>query len=106
MTWKINKHTLILLDLTKKCFLFCTILTRLLTANLQEEIEHYGIDWDGPVAEQSELDQSVDVPELPNIISYQSEQELRQLINPLQESDCYGLNIYMETLQFVERTLQ
>lgn len=74
--------------------------------NLQEAIEHYGIDWDGPLADQAELDQSVDVPELQDIISYQSEQELRQLINPLQESDCCGLNIYMETLQFVQRVTE
>ena len=73
---------------------------------LQEEIEHFGIDWDGPVAEQSELDQSVDVPELRNAISFQREQELRQLINPLEESDCYGLNIYMQTVRFVVGSLE
>jgi hypothetical protein len=32
----------------------------------QEEIDDYGIDWDGPLVDQAELDHSVDVPELPH----------------------------------------
>ena len=72
----------------------------------QEEIDDYGIDWDGPLVDQAELDESVDVPELSDIISHEMERELRQLVDPLRESDCYGLDIYMETLQFVETVME
>ena len=72
----------------------------------QDEIDNYGIDWDGPVTDQEELDESVDVPELSVILSNEMEQELRQIVDPLRESDCYGLDIYMETIQFVETAME
>lgn len=48
----------------------------------------------------------MDVPQLSDIISNEMEQELRQLVDPLRESDCYGLDIYMETLQFIETVME
>ena len=75
-------------------------------AMFQEEIDNYGIDWDGPVTDQAELNESVDVPELSVILSNEMEQELRQIVDPLWESDCYGLDICMETRQFVETVME
>ena len=79
--------------------------THVFIAVFQEEIDNYGIDWDGPLVNQAEIEEIVDVPELPNI-SNEAEQELRQLVDPIRESDRYGLDIYMETLQFVQTVLE
>ena len=60
-----------------------------------------GIDWDGPLppTDGSENTVFVDPPRLP--LSDLDYQELSSTINPLDSSSEYGLELYVETLQFV-----
>lgn len=71
-------------------------------ASLEEntdDIEHYGIDPQGPTP----LDQisSVEVYDVPNPLSTGQFQELNSVINPLAESQEYGIDIYLRTLDTV-----
>ncbi|XP_072559959.1 uncharacterized protein [Paramormyrops kingsleyae] len=59
----------------------------------------YGIDWDGPVPHH-DLDRAVEVPEPPLSYLHTFEQTLRQHTDPLQSSTCFGLDIYLDALQF------
>ena len=61
----------------------------------------WGIDWDGPLppTDCSENTVYVDPPERP--LTDTDFQELCARINPLDSSSEYGLELYVETLQFV-----
>ena len=68
----------------------------------QDEFERYGIDWDGPLPEDATLDEAiVEVPETGCPLSPEQYQELLSSIDPLRESESYGIDIYMETVTFV-----
>ena len=60
-----------------------------------------GIDWDGPLppTDVSENTVYVDPPEQP--LTSLDYQELCVTINPLDPSSEYGIELYIETLQFV-----
>jgi hypothetical protein len=58
----------------------------------------HGVDWD--VADVSSAD-SVEVPEVPAPTSQNGLRELNEVIDPLKESDCHGIDIYIETLEYI-----
>lgn len=68
----------------------------------QEEFERYGIDWDGPLPEEATSGEAiVEVPETGCPLSPEQHQELLNSIDPLRESESFGIDIYMETVRFV-----
>lgn len=68
---------------------------------MQNEIQQYGIDWDGPVSEETDAEVHVEVPLTRNPLHEAQYQELTRVINPLKDSDCYGIDIFVETLEKV-----
>ena len=54
----------------------------------------YGIDTEGPFL-QAEAEYQVLIPDIPQPISDNEVEELRQNINPLQDDDAYGINTYI-----------
>jgi hypothetical protein len=44
---------------------------------------------------------SVEVPEVPAPTSQNGLRELNEVIDPLKESDCHGIDIYIETLEYI-----
>lgn len=72
----------------------------------QEEIDGYGIDWDGPLPEEETTGSMVEVPHVLCPLNPLVEEEIRRQINPLRESSCYGIDIYLEACSFVSRFLE
>ena len=72
-----------------------------LTSQDTLDIQHMGIDWDGPLppTDCSENTVYVDPPQQP--LTNTDFHELCTTINPLDSSSEYGLELYVETLQFV-----
>lgn len=66
----------------------------------------YGIDWEGPIPEEIETLEEVHVPDI--ICPLQSPADLAELsaIDPLRESDSYGIEIFLETKHFVYSKIQ
>ena len=58
--------------------------------NFQDEVEQYGLDWDGPLPE-SDSDEMIELPLTECPLNLQETQELKQAIDPLRNSDCYGI---------------
>ena len=68
----------------------------------QEDFQQYGIDWEGPLPEEASSDGvAVEVPETHCPVTPHQYQELVATVDPLRESDSYGIDIYLETLTFV-----
>ena len=68
----------------------------------KEEVEEYGVDWDGPIPGEVDMDvEAVLVPETNSPISQEDYDELFRTINPLRESNSYGIDIYVEVKEFV-----
>ena len=69
-------------------------------------IAQLGIDWDGPLppTDCSENTVYVDPPQQP--LTSLDYQELCATINPLDPSSEYGIELYVETLQFVLNKLR
>ena len=56
-----------------------------------EEVKEYGVDWDGPIPGEVDMDvEAVVVPETNSPISQEDYDELFRTINPLRESNFYG----------------
>ena len=66
----------------------------------------YGIDWEGPIPEEIETLEEVHVPDI--TCPLQSSADLAELsaIDPLRESDNYGIEIFLETKHFVYSKIQ
>lgn len=62
--------------------------------------DYYGVDWDGPAPDVS-LDE---VPNTTNPLEPAQYSSLTNLINPLRNSDEYGVEIYLEVLTFLQET--
>lgn len=76
-----------------------------LDQDVQEgEIISYGIDFDGPLPSE-EYDgetfneESVEVPEIPCPLSRESYDVFKSQINPLDHSDCYGVDLYLKAVE-------
>ena len=67
---------------------------------MQDELQHYGIDWDGPSAVDN--DHTVEVPAVPCPLQRQELDVLQSSINPLDECDDLGVSMYAATRAFVE----
>ena len=57
--------------------------------------EHYGIEFDGPSTNTS----SVEVPQTEMPITQEAYLHLSRTINPLRDSEFYGVDIFAEVLQ-------
>ena len=64
-------------------------------------IQEYGIDWNGPPV-LSSCEQSVEVPHTEVPLSPVELQQLRDSIDPLADSDDYGIVQYTATREFVQ----
>lgn len=61
----------------------------------------YGIDWDGPISEDSS--ETMQVPEIPCPISDNHLQDCRENIDPLGNCLSHDMeDIYLETVEFIE----
>lgn len=66
--------------------------------------EFIGIDWDGPLVVNEDLQLVlVDPPGQP--LNNSDLEELHATIDPLQPSNDYGIDIFMQTLNFIKRKL-
>jgi hypothetical protein len=61
---------------------------------------NYGVDWSGPVSEEEEQEQ-VHIPQIQNVLSNQRYLQLLASIHPLQYSSSYGVDVYLNTVDFV-----
>lgn len=68
-----------------------------------QEINGYGIDWDGPLPEEEPDCSVVTVPETPCPLEQDHYQELCALIDPLRHSNSYGIDILTEVISFLTR---
>lgn len=68
----------------------------------QDEIQAYGIDFDGPLPDDHADDGNlVEVPRTLIPLEPTDYQEMCAAIDPLRLSDSYGIDIYMEVLSFI-----
>ena len=71
----------------------------------QEDYADYGIDWSGPVAED---DDTVVVPELPDLLSTVQLQHLNTILedmanNNSSDEECSWIEQYLESRSYIER---
>ena len=64
-----------------------------------QQLQSLGIDWNGPLPFSDDNIVNADPPQLP--LSPQDYQELCIQVNPLEPSSEYGIELYIETVQFV-----
>ncbi|XP_047218059.1 uncharacterized protein LOC124866356 [Girardinichthys multiradiatus] len=67
----------------------------------QGTLEDYGIDWEGPTPVDHEA--AVDVPENPMPLQNRVFEHLRERIDPLRPSTCFGMDILVEALESARR---
>ena len=63
----------------------------------------FGVDWDGPLPEVGDDDSGVVVDPPQSLLSQQELMELADYVNPTEPCQDYGLNLYMDCLDFVSR---
>ena len=66
---------------------------------ITHDMNHLGIDWDGPISESDE--DEVNMVDVIYPLSEQDYLELENTVAPLSNSSCYGVDIYLNTLNFV-----
>ena len=62
--------------------------------------EEYGIDDDGPVPLE-DSDEPVEVPPTGIALTQNFQQQLQVTIDPLRDSDCHGVDIYIAVVDFI-----
>jgi len=62
--------------------------------------EEYGIDDDGPVPLE-DSDEPVEVPPTGITLTQNFQQQLQVTIDPLRDSDCHGVDIYLAVVDFI-----
>jgi hypothetical protein len=65
------------------------------------EINDYGIDWEGPIPIDNEIEQ-VNINPVNNILSSLQLINLRNIVNPLAEDGNFGIELYLNTLEFIQ----
>lgn len=65
----------------------------------QGDFNAHGIDWNGPISEES--DNSVDVPEIGIPLPNEELDELQSMISPTSPSENFGVDIYIRVLELV-----
>lgn len=76
----------------------------------QDDFQGYGIDWTGPLPDEEHdgpLQSDGEVVEVPATLTMDQRktQLLAAEINPLQQSDSYGIDLYLKTVALVERLI-
>ena len=67
--------------------------------------DNYGVEEEGLVPGEDD-DEGVEVPRNTLQLSEQQFQELHEAVNPLADSDDYGISIYINTLQYLDLHMQ
>lgn len=71
-----------------------------MTTHIQvQQLQSLGIDWSGLLSFSDDNTVNVDPPEMP--LSTHDYQELCIHVNPLEPSSEYGIELYIETVQFI-----
>lgn len=70
-----------------------------------QDLNDFGIDPDGPVPDPDNAD-ALHLTDVENPLSEEDFTQLQQQINPLQEDDMYGINIYISTCLFVSERVR
>ncbi|XP_068690585.1 uncharacterized protein [Montipora foliosa] len=76
---------------------------------LFSEIEAYGIDWNGPLPCNQWDGAQMEGMEVPHVNCPLNELDYEQLkasINPVDDSDSHGIDLYMNTFSFVQASLE
>jgi len=67
-------------------------------------LETFGVDWDGP-SPYDDDDNTVEIPVIEDPISNPDYDLLQQTIDPLANSDSFGIDLFTSTMQFVHIVL-
>ncbi|CAH3191967.1 unnamed protein product [Porites evermanni] len=70
----------------------------------EAKVSSYGIDWDGPIPNESSPSDDFEIVEIPNIevnVREEQQQQLSLLVDPLSDSDCYGIDLYIQARNFL-----
>lgn len=88
------------------CINSCTLIFRTYTLIIifQEDLAFYGIDWSGPIPNFDDVD-SIEITETRNPLEGQDFLHLQATISPLGPSECHGVDLYIQTLEFVHQKL-
>ena len=70
--------------------------------DIQENIDEFGIDCDGPVPQ---LDADIELPETDNPLNSQMMQSLRGQFDVTEESDDFGIEMYLNVKRYVENLI-
>lgn len=62
----------------------------------QVSFDDYGIDWDGSHGEDEAV--SIEVPSTPFLLHQQEVEQLEGIVDPLGDSQFYGIDIYMDVV--------
>lgn len=71
---------------------------------LIQDYQSYGIDWDGPVP-AIEDETAVNVPKVNCPLNNDDQTALTGLINPLNQSNSFGIDVYIQTVNFISQRL-
>ena len=72
---------------------------------LYADINAYGTDWDGPLPEEADYDETVYVPDVQVLLNNHQIQLLVDSVDPLKQSKVFGIDLYIETKQIVNNIL-
>ena len=84
--------------------LVTTWIMQYLMLQLQDQVEDFGVDWEGPVPLEDQSE-ALCVPETPNPLSRADMEELQAIVSPLDPSVYYGIDLYERTLLFVSQKI-
>ncbi|XP_070547157.1 uncharacterized protein [Ptychodera flava] len=71
----------------------------------EDEILHFGVDWDGPLPEDTTED-TVEVPQVRCPLEDDELEDLISAIDPVQEDDIYGISVYQDVIDFVNTVFE
>ena len=69
---------------------------------LQEEVFAHGIDWDGPLPTEDDVE-AVEVIQTHNPLNDDDFMQLQLTVDPNQNSSNFGIDLYLDTLNFVQQ---
>ena len=88
-------------DFVITCMIWALILHLFFLSPLQSHVDNYGIDWDGPTATDYQGTTVVEIPETLMLLTEANHSELKRTIDPMRESQHQGVDIYMDTVNFI-----
>ena len=68
---------------------------------MQASLAFYGIDWSGPIPNLEDDVDSIEVTSTRNPLEEQDTRQLEATISPLSHSECHGVDLFIQTLEFV-----